>query len=175
MDIIEGLRSRRSTKGYSAKPVSRDTILGMVDAARFSPSGGGKNAWKFVIVTERDKIARLSQASPYCKWLASAQAAIAVVIDPKATRYWLEDCSVAAFAISIAALDMGLGTAWAALHQAGDDAEGQRRQGIVREVLGIPANLNVPMMLGVGYAEKQPGPKTVPRLADIVCWERYTL
>lgn len=175
MELLEALRTRRSTKGFSSAPVSREALLELVDVARHSPSGGNKNAWRFVITTERAKLDALSTTHPHCRWLASAQSAIALVVGPDATQYWLEDCCVAAYSMWLAAMARGLGVAWAAMYQSRDVQESQRRQSLVREVLSIPERLNVPMVLGVGHPQALPPSRKRPALEEIVCWEQYSL
>ncbi|MBI4187582.1 MAG: nitroreductase family protein [Chloroflexi bacterium] len=174
MDAIEALRKRRSVKSYLATPVPRETLQALVDLARLSPSGGNKNTWRFIVITQHNALERLSQTHPNCKWLSSAPAGIAIVIDPTSTRYWLEDCSVAAYSIWLAATAQGLGVAWAAMYQNGNPAETERRQQFVRETLSIPGNLVVPMVLAIGYPESQPTAKPRPELKDIICWDGYT-
>lgn len=44
-----------------------------------------------------------------------------------------------------------LGAAWAAMYQSENLEESARRQQFVRQILSIPDNLAVPMVLGVGY------------------------
>ena len=175
MDVNEALRSRRSIKNYRPTPVSRETLETLVNLARLSPSGGNKNTWRFVVITQRDILERLGQTHPNCKWLSSAQAAIAVVINPASTRYWLEDCSIAAYSLWLAATAQGLGAAWAAMYQCGNPAETERRQQFVREALAIPDKLLVPMVLAIGYAESIPPVKPRPKLEEVICWNRYTL
>ena len=173
MDLIEALRTRRSTKSFSTTPVPSQMLSDLVDTASYSPSGANKNPWRFVLITERNTLDRLSKASPHCNWLASAQAGIAIAADPAYSRYWLEDCCVAAYSICLAAMAQGLGAAWAAIYQSDNAAESERREGLVREALSIPVGLRVPMLLGIGYAEKQPPPRQRPALEEIVHWERY--
>jgi len=173
VELLNAIAKRRSIQTYASTPVPREALLGLVDAARKAPSAANQNAWRFVLVTDRETLDRLSQTHRFCGWLASAQAAIAVVIDPAATRYWLEDSCVAASFIWLAATDAGLGAAWGAMHQSGDPVESQRRQDCVREVLGIPAGLNVPVVLGIGFPSGEPRPRIVPELAQLVSWERY--
>lgn len=174
MDLFEAIYMRRSIKGFSSEAVPRETLLELVDAARYSPSGSNKNPWQFVFVTQRDTIEKLSQVQPYCRWLNAAQAAIAIVVDPKATRYWLEDCSLAAQTIWLAGVGLGLGLAWAAMHQSDNPTESERRQSLVRGLLAIPDTLYVPIVLGVGYPGAAPPEKKRPELDGIVSWEKYS-
>ncbi len=175
MDVTEALYTRRSIKNFSTTPVPREALLALVDVARYSPSGNNKNSWRFVLITQREALDRLSQAQPYCRWFSSAQAGIALVTDPGSTRYWLEDCCVAAYSICLAAMVRGLGVAWGAMYQSDNDVESDRRQRLVREILSIPDKLLVPMVMGVGYPQASPPERKRPDLEEIICWERYTL
>lgn len=175
MDTIEAIRNRRSVKSYLSTPVPREKLETLIDLARLSPSGDNKNTWGFVVITQRNSLERLSQTHPDCKWLSSAQAGIAVVIDPTSTRYWLEDCSVAAYSIWLAATAQGLGAAWAAMYQSDNPDETKRRQQLLRETLSIPEDILVPMVLAIGYPESLPPVKKRPQLKEVICWERYTL
>ena len=171
--VIEALRARRSCKDFLETPVPVETLSELVDIARYSPSGANKNTWRFIIITERQALDRLSETARTCAWLHSAQAAIAVIIDPASTRYWLEDCSVAAYSIWLAAEARGLGVAWAAMHQSDNPEESAKRQKAVRDVLCLPDALYTPMVLGLGYRKSPPPEKKRPALEEIVAWENY--
>ncbi len=45
------MRSRRSVREFSTKPVARETIMACVDAANSAPSGANKQPWRFVAVS----------------------------------------------------------------------------------------------------------------------------
>ncbi len=171
--VIEALRARRSYKDFLDRPVPTDILSELVDIARYSPSGANKNTWRFIVITERQALDRLGETARTCSWLHSAQAAIAVIIDPASTRYWLEDCSVAAYSIWLAGEARGLGVAWAAMHQSDNIDESARRQKCVREILRLPDTLYIPMVLGLGYRKSPPAEKKRPELEDILAWETY--
>lgn len=173
MGVIEVLRGRRSCKDFLDTPVPVETLSELVDIARCSPSGDNKNAWRFIIITGRRALDRLSEIARTCSWLHSAQAAIAVVVDPASTCYWLEDCSVAAYSIWLAAEARGVGAAWAAMHQSDNHEESSRRQKYVREILSIPDQLSIPMVMGLGYCKSPPAEKERPTLEEIINWENY--
>lgn len=173
MDTIEAIRNRRSVRAFLPTPVPREKLEGLIELARLSPSGANKNTWRFLLITQRTSLERLSQTHGACKWLSAAQNGIAIVVDPASTRYWLEDCSVAAYTIWLAATAQGLGASWAAMYQGDNPDETKRRQQFVRETLGIPDNLMVPIVMAIGYPESQPPAKNRPEVKDIICWDRY--
>ncbi len=174
MEVIETIRKRRSVKEFTENTVSREVLEGLVDLARLSPTGANKNAWRFIVTQDRQILEQLGETHPYCSWLKKAPAGIAVMIDPTATRYWLEDCSVAATTIWLAATGQGLGVAWAAMYHNDNAEETDRRQKNVREALSIPEAIMVPVVLAIGHPISQPEAKNRPQLTDIICWERYS-
>lgn len=48
------LQSRRSVRKYQARPVSRELIEQVLEAARWAPSPHGKQPWRFVVLTRRE-------------------------------------------------------------------------------------------------------------------------
>ena len=53
---------RRSIRLYKNKPVSREVIHRLLEAARFAPSAGNGQPWKFIVVTNRELSAKIDQA-----------------------------------------------------------------------------------------------------------------
>jgi nitroreductase len=173
MELIEALHTRRSIKSYTTAPIPREVLLEILDATRYSPSGGNKNNWRFVVTVKREVIDKLAAVQPYSKWLGSAQVAIAIAGDPSISRYWLEDCCLAAYSIYLGALAKGVGVAWSAIYQSDNPTEDERRQNLVRELMEIPKGMKAPIVLGLGYPQNQPTPRTMAALPDTVSWERY--
>jgi len=54
------LRNRRSTRVYKDKPVDRDTLIRLVEIARYAPSGHNRQPVQWKIVYEKDDVRRLS-------------------------------------------------------------------------------------------------------------------
>src|ERR1035437_10267171 len=116
---------------------------------------------------------KLAQVHQFCKWMGTAQAAIALVGDPALSRYWMEDCCLAAYSIYLGALAKGVGCGWSATYTSDDPVEDARRQGLVREALSIPSNLKAAVVLGLGYAAATPNPRKMCTLDEVVSWEKY--
>ena len=51
MDILDAMRGRRSTRAYLDKPVARETIESILDAARWAPSGVNAQPWQVAVVS----------------------------------------------------------------------------------------------------------------------------
>lgn len=173
MDALTAIRSRRSIKAFKSERVSVQTLEELLEAGYDAPSGANYQPRQFVVATTRDLLAVLARTHSHCAWLKSAQAALAILGDRARSRYWLEDCCVAAQNIWIAATALGLGVAWAAMYQSDNPKETARREGLVRDALGIPDTLRVPIVLGLGLPAAEPRERNRPPLAELVHWDRY--
>ena len=49
MDVIEAIKARRSVRDFSSKPVSRETVMKILEAATLSPSGGNGQPWEVFV------------------------------------------------------------------------------------------------------------------------------
>ncbi len=52
MDLQEAMRSAPTSRRFTDEPVEREAIIRALDAARFAPSGGNRQGWRVVVVTE---------------------------------------------------------------------------------------------------------------------------
>jgi nitroreductase len=55
MDVLEAMRSRKSTRAYLDTPVARETVEAVLDAARWAPSGVNIQPWRVAVVTGSTK------------------------------------------------------------------------------------------------------------------------
>lgn len=60
MDVLEAIRTRRTTKSFSGKPVPRDLIEQVLEAAVWAPNHRLTEPWEFIVV-QGDGIDRLGQ------------------------------------------------------------------------------------------------------------------
>lgn len=60
MDTLEAIKTRRSIRRYTDEPVSREQLEDIIQAGRFAPSAENRQPWRFVVITSREVIARLS-------------------------------------------------------------------------------------------------------------------
>ena len=54
-EALELIKSRRSTRSYSDRPVSRELIDMVIEAGRYAPSGGNNQSTHFLVITSEEK------------------------------------------------------------------------------------------------------------------------
>ena len=151
MDFDEVIVARKSIRNYSKKPIDKETILKCLEAARLAPSWANKQCWHFIVVTDRDKIERLSSSINF--WLKSSPAVVIACGDPSKSgykndqRYYLVDVAIALEHFVLAATNEGLGTCWIG----GFDEEG------TKSLLGIPGEIKVVALTPIGYPSEDDG------------------
>ena len=70
MNIFEAIEKRYSCRAYQDRPIEAEKLDRILEAARLAPSAKNLQDWRFVVVTEPEKRARLAQAACDQKFLA---------------------------------------------------------------------------------------------------------
>ncbi|MGB2988125.1 MAG: nitroreductase family protein [Phycisphaerae bacterium] len=169
MDVIEVIRKRRSVRTYADKPVERDKIERLLEAARLAPSASNRQEWRFLVVADPKRRAALAKAANNQAFVAQAPVVIAACAE---TDGHVMRCGQPSYPIDVAiAIDHmtlqaaaeGLGTCWI-----GAFYEDQAKQ-----ILGIPEEIRVVELLTVGYPAGPPTPLSRLPLEKIVHWETW--
>jgi len=61
-ELSELTRTRRSIRRFQDKPVPEDLLLKALELATWAPNGGNQQAWRFLIVTNRELIRKMGDA-----------------------------------------------------------------------------------------------------------------
>jgi nitroreductase len=115
MEALNAIMTRRSIRRFQDSEVDAGTVELLLRAAMAAPSAGNQQPWRFVVVTDRDRLDRLAATSPYAGPLTHAPLAIVVCGETVGERhpgYWVEDCSAAMQNLLLAAHALGLGAVW---------------------------------------------------------------
>ncbi len=149
MDVHEAIRTRRSVRSYSARPIPPDILERMHEALRFAPSACNFQPWRFVFVT--DHALRQAVAKAACDQLWMAEAPITVVgcgLPDDAFKnmggYGNSadlDVTIALDHLTLAAVAEGLGTCWIG---AFDEKK-------VKRLLDVPEPVKIVAMTPLGY------------------------
>ena len=55
MELVEGIRTRRSIRAYKSTPIPKDTVEKILEAARWSPSYTNTQPWEVAVVSGKQK------------------------------------------------------------------------------------------------------------------------
>ena len=150
METWEAIGSRRNVRSFDGQPIPADHLDQICEAGRRAPSSRNWQPWDFVVVTEREQLARLSRAGPGAGYLAGAAAVIALAASPPGedrTRDRLHyDLGQATMSMMLAAADLGIGSGHA----------GVADQGLARQVLGLPTEVFCAYLIAFGYPADRP-------------------
>lgn len=157
-------------RAFSDQPVEHSKIEAVLEAARLAPSARNRQEWRLVVVTGEETRKQLMHAAGNQPFVGEAPVVIVCCAETAREKMTcgLEsypiDVAIAIDHMTLAAVELGLGTCWI----------GKFDPSAVREICGIPREIEVVELLPLGYP-KDPQVTEKPRLAldEIVRWERW--
>jgi nitroreductase len=172
--FIDLLRKRRSVRQFLDKAVEQDKVDLLVEAMLRAPSSRSLNPWEFVVVQDKGTIEALSKAKPHgSAFMKNAALAIAVCADPEKCDVWIEDCSITAILLHLAAADLGLGSCWVQVRLREHDKQ-KSAEAYVADTLGLKDGMVVEAIIAIGYPQQESiGHPDSSLLRDRVSFERY--
>jgi len=170
VDVYEAIRTRKSVRSYLDRPVEPDKLARVLEAGRLAPSARNAQEWRFVVVTDSGLRRRLATEASTQGFMAEAPVIIAACAetDGRVMRCGQQaypiDVAIAIDHLTLAAMAEGLGTCWIGSFDAGK----------VRQLLGIPEQVQVVELLLLGYpSDPAPTPKSRLPLEQIVRYEAW--
>lgn len=157
--MLDFILGRRSIRIYSPGEVDDEVVTRLLEAAMAAPSAMTKDPWRFVVVRDRQMLAKLATLHPGAAMLSAAAMAIVVCGDldvafERQLSYLLQDCSVAIENLLLAAHAYGLGACWVGIHPV--EPLIQR----VKELLSLPASFIPVAAISLGQPGEAPPPRT---------------
>lgn len=147
MNVLEAIKTRKSVRAYMDQPVEEDKLNVILEAGRLAPSASNCQDWRFVIVREMGIKKKLVEAAGGQEFIGEAPVVIVACAetDERVMKCgqlcYPIDVAIALDHITLAAVELGLGTCWVGHF---DERE-------VKEILGIPAEIRVVELMPLGY------------------------
>ncbi len=147
MNVMDAIKTRKSVRAYLPTPVEDEKLNAVLEAARLAPSAANRQEWRFVIVRERETRQKLADAAGGQGFLAEAPVVIVACAETDGhvmrcgQLSYPIDVAIALDHISLAAVDLGLGSCWIGLF---DEKK-------VKEILRIPDAIRVVELMPLGY------------------------
>jgi nitroreductase len=143
MDVFEAIQARRSIRAYTDRAIEREKLEKILEAGRLAPSARNSEPWHFIVVKDLEKRKILSKGK-FAKFLIQAPVVIVACGNKKSSPDWYAiDVALAVENMVLTAINEGLSTCCVGSF---DEKE-------VRELVEIPPNFEVLLLLPVGYAE----------------------
>lgn len=174
MDAYRCVVTKRDLRTFTDRPVEHETLLQILNAGRMSGSSRNRQPWHFVVVRDRTRLKDLAAYGRFAQHIASAAAAVIVVIDDPAYAF---DAGRCAQNMMVAAWSFGIVSCPATLHRASD----------AKTFLRIPPAKTLAVAISFGHAHPR-GRGAVERTAlrilagrgrrpleSMVSWEQFGL
>ncbi|MFT4304860.1 MAG: nitroreductase family protein [Candidatus Woesearchaeota archaeon] len=173
MELSEAIKRRRSIKRYLDQPVEWSKLGAILDSGRLAPSAGNLQPWKFIVVTNKDKIKKISEACYQQYWMQTAPVHVIICAEiNKMNRFYgirgerlysIQSCALAAQNIMLETINQGLACCFVSAF----DEE------MISRTFQIPSLGRPQAIITIGYAgEEKPEPPKYT-LNDIVHIESF--
>lgn len=169
MDTIEAILKRRSIRRYKPDPIPEEDLRKILECGRQAPSAGNRQPWHFIVTRDPELKRKLAEACNGQTWMADADVILTGVGVPSASRgstgklWYPVDVAIAMQNMILAATSLGYGTCWIG---AFDGAK-------VKQLLGIPEEMEVVALTPIGVPAESPGPRPRKSPAEVFSKERY--
>src|SRR3989337_1635927 len=151
MELLEAINGRRSIRAFKTQDVEEATVMKLIEAARWAPSGGNLQPWKFVIVRKPPVKKALAKAALNQAHVEEAPVVIVVCADEKRSSmgygirgkllYCLQETAAATQNILLTAYSLGLGACWI----------GAFNEDEAKKALNAPEGVRPVAIIPVGY------------------------
>ncbi len=166
--------TRRSIRRYKDEPIEDEKLSSILANTLFSPTSKNRRPWEFIVVRDKERIDAISKVRAIgSAFLKEAPCVILVIGDPTTSEVWIEDTSIAAYAIQLAAHEQGLGTCWVQIRLR-EHSEVMSASDYLKEKFGIPDQMEVACAIGIGYPDEEKAPhELTEELLSKVHYENY--
>jgi nitroreductase len=179
-DLMETILSRRSIRRYQEKDIPDDVLNNVLEAARWAPSWANTQAWEFVVVKDRSIKKQIQKnvpsRNPSSLAIVNAPVLLVVCGQLKKSGYYdgqyptkfgsdwfMYDLGLATQNLCLAAHDSGLGTVIVGLFD----------HDRVGEVIKLPANHEVLVLIPLGYPDQDPKPRKRRERDEFVHYDTF--
>ncbi len=174
MEIDECIKNRRSIRSYLDKELSYEEVLEIIDAARYAPSSGNIQNWRFIVIKDKDVKTKIAMSCLKQYWMIDAPIQIIVCSKIETIKrlygdkgeflYTTQNCAAAIENMLLKAYSLGVGTCWV----------GAFEENMIKKALRIPEDIRVEAVITLGYPKEEvevPARKTIDTLLFFNEWD----
>jgi len=154
MEFMDVISKRRAIRRYKPDPVPEEIMQKLYKAIQSAPSGNNRQPYRFIFV--KDAAKRREIAEKACHQEFISEAPVLMVATCEKGRAF--DVAIAVDHMILAATDAGLGTCWI----------GWFERDVMRKILDIPEDKEIPIMVTIGYADEKPPVKERKPISELI-------
>lgn len=150
---LTNILTRKSIRKFTKEKVSKETIELLLAAAMSAPSACNQQSWYYIVVTDQEKLKKLSTLHGGLSFVKDAAVAIIICGQPSTAildYFWEDDCAAATQNLLLAVHALGLGATWTGINRQDSLATQFFRQNV-----GIPEQYIPFAMVPIGYPAEQ--------------------
>lgn len=152
---LQLFRARRTIRRFTAESVSEEDLAALLEAGSIAPSRLDRRPLHYVIIRNSDTKTKIAEALRVRPYIEEAPVVIAVCANPELSDTWEMDGSAAIENMLLAATQLGLGGAWVGSK---GSALWEQTVQVLRQVTGIPANIEVVSLVCFGHPAEEKRP-----------------
>ncbi|MEA3353410.1 MAG: nitroreductase family protein [Campylobacterota bacterium] len=150
MNTVETILSRRSTRNFNHKDISKEDINTILSCAMSAPTARNQQGFRFIVVDKQELLNKISQEIEHGKMCKDANKAIIVcyeIKDETSELYWIQDASAATQNILLSSTALGIGSVWVALHPR------EQKINFIKDQFNLPDHIKPLSLIALGYKE----------------------
>jgi nitroreductase len=149
-NTIKTIKSRRSIRDFSDKDITKDDIKTILECAMLAPTARNQQGFRFIVVSDRDKLNGIADGIEHGKMCRKANKAIVVcyeVKDEMSELYWVQDASATTQNILLSATSLGIASVWIAVHPR------EQKVKFIKEYFELEPNIEPLCIVALGYKD----------------------
>lgn len=167
LDVFEAIFTRRSIRRFTDRPIEPELLEQILEAARWAPSDENRQRCRFVVIQSPSLVLLVKRFSPGIDSVPQCIIAVCSQHGSKLSRFGdylaIVGCGMAVQNILLAAKALGLGACVVrSFSSAG-----------VREIINLPDDVELELLVTLGYSAEVPEPPARKPLAEIAFRDQY--
>lgn len=188
MEFSELVKKRRSIHYFTADEVSHEDLIYILEAARWAPSAGNSQPWRFIIIRNSENIQKVWETTTSIEFPVSSRKSvpvtpqnfikkapvlIVVCTDIRVYRgkqssihadlYCIQDSANATMNLLLAVTDRGLGACFV----------GMFREEAHMDVLNLPPGIKPVAIIPIRHTKSKEKPRSRKSLEELIYYETY--
>ncbi|MGV8152156.1 MAG: nitroreductase family protein [Candidatus Nanoarchaeia archaeon] len=173
MEFNSVIKSRASVRKYQDKNFSIQKVVEAIEAANTAPSPGNLAILRYIIIEDKEKIAKIAQASrqdfvkdaKYVVVVCSFEEKAKIMYNEMSDNYIKQHAGAAIENFLLKIVELGLSSCWV----------GAFSEMTIKHLLKIPDNINIQAVLPVAFEAKANKTKQAKKtdLENIIYFEKY--